>query len=256
MMPRSCLYLGEVMHKRLHPFTHRFVYRVFSMLVDLDELPDLDRGLRLFAHNRRGVFSFRDRDHGPRDGTKLRPWVEAQLAKAGIALDGGRLFLHCFPRVLGFGFNPISIFWCYDVNGALRAILYEVKNTFGDQHGYLVPITQTPAPGAALRHARDKLFHVSPFIDMQARYAFKVHEPEERLSLAIHETGPEGGILVATHLGARRALTDRELLRAFLLYPLLALTIIGGIHWQALKLWLKGAKFHRRPQPPGEGVTV
>ena len=161
-MPQSCLYLGEVMHKRLHPFTHRFVYRVFSMLVDLDELPALDRGLRLFAHNRRGVFSFRDRDHGPRDGTQLRPWVEAHLAGAGIDFAGGRIFLHCFPRVLGFGFNPISIFWCYDARGALRAILYEVKNTFGDQHGYLVPITAPREPGATLRHARDKLFHVSP----------------------------------------------------------------------------------------------
>lgn len=255
-MPESCLYVGEVMHKRLQPVRHRFVYRVFSMLLELDELPALDRRLRLFAYNRRGVFSFLDRDHGPRDGRPLRPWVEAQLARQGIALSGGRILLHCFPRVLGLGFNPLSVFWCYDAGGVLKAILYEVKNTFGEQHVYLVAIDEPPAPGAALRHVRDKIFYVSPFIDMTARYAFKVREPEARLSIAINETGPNGAILVAMHTGERRRLGDAQLLRAFMSYPFLTLKVVGGIHWEALKLWLKGASFHRRPQPPREGVTA
>lgn len=255
-MPESCIYVGEVMHRRLEPLRHRFVYRVFSLLLDLDELPALDRRLRLFAYNRRGVFSFLDRDHGARDGGALRPWVAAQLARQGIALGHGRILLHCFPRVLGFGFNPLSVFWCYDDAGALRAILYEVKNTFGEQHVYLVRIDVPPAPGEALRHAREKLFYVSPFIDMAARYAFKIREPEAGLSIAIHETGPRGTIMVAAHTGQRRRLDDAQLLRVFVVYPLLTLKVVVGIHWEALKLWLKGATLHRRPPPPGEGVTA
>lgn len=255
-MAQSCVYVGEVMHRRLSPLRHRFVYRVFSLLLDLDELPALDARLRLFAHNRRGVFTLLDRDHGARDGTPLRPWVEAQLARHGIDLRGGRILLHCFPRVLGYGFNPLSIFWCYGAEGGLRAILYEVKNTFGEQHVYLVPVDAPPPPGQALRHARDKIFYVSPFIDMKARYAFKVYEPAARLSIAINESGPEGAILVATHTARRRPLTDGQLLRAFLAYPLLTLKVVAGIHWEALKLWRKGARFHRRPPPPREGVTA
>jgi DUF1365 family protein len=109
--------------------------------------------------------------------------------------------------------------------------------------------------GQVLRHARDKIFHVSPFIGMQARYAFRVREPEETLALAINETGPEGGILVATHRGRRETLDDRRLLRAFLAYPFLTLKVLGGIHWEALKLWLKGVQFHSRPEPPSSGVS-
>jgi DUF1365 family protein len=255
-MPRSCLYVGDVMHRRLRPVAHRFVYRVFSLLVDVDELPELGRRLFLFSHNGRGVFSLRDADHGARDGAPLRPWVEDACARAGVALDGGRIFLHCFPRVLGFGFDPLSIFWCYGPDARLRAIVYEVKNTFGEQHAYVVPIAAPPAPGAALRHARDKLFYVSPFIGMEARYAFKVYEPEERLAVAINETGPDGAILVATHRGVRRPLTDPALLRAFLAFPFLSFKVFGGIHWEALKLWWKGAQLHPRPQPPSAGVSV
>ena len=254
-MPSSSLYVGEVMHRRLRPVGHRFVYRVVSILVDIDELPALDRRLRLFAHNRRGLFSLRDRDHGPRDGSPLRPWVEAACARFGVDMAGGRIFLHCFPRVLGLGFDPLSVYWCYGPGGELRAILYEVKNTFGDQHGYLVPIDTPPEAGGFLRHACDKIFHVSPFIGMQARYAFRINEPVEKLSIAINETGPQGGILVATHRGTRRALDDRGLLRAFLAFPFLPLKVLGGIHWEALKLWLKGVQFHSRPEPPSAGVS-
>lgn len=254
-MPSSCLYVGEVMHRRLRPVGHRFVYRVVSMLVDVDALPELDRRLWLFAHNRFGLFALRDRDHGPRDGSPLRPWVEAACARFGVELGGGRIFLHCFPRVLGLGFDPLSTYWCYGADGALRVILYEVKNTFGDQHVYLVPIDAPPAQGGPMRHARDKIFHVSPFIGMEARYAFRIHEPGERLSIAINETGPQGGILVATHRGERRTLDDRGLLRAFLAFPFLPLKILGGIHWEALKLWRKGVQFHSRPEPPSAGVS-
>lgn len=253
---RSCLYPGEVMHKRLLPFRHRFAYRVFSLLVDLDELPALDRRLRLFSHNRFNLFGFCDRDHGARDGSPLRPWIEARLAEAGLSLPGGSFQLLCFPRVLGYVFDPLTVWFCRDRAGALRAVLYEVRNTFGDKHGYLLPVAAGRAPGEPLRQSCAKAFHVSPFLPMAGRYRFRLHEPGARLSLLIREELPEGEVLVATQTGRRRPLGDGALARLFLALPLMTLKVIAAIHWQALRLWLKGARFHRRPAPPARPVTL
>ncbi len=260
---RSRLYTGEVMHKRLLPFRHRFRYRVFSLLLDLDELPRLDRELRLFSHNRFNLFSFHDRDHGGRDGRPLRPWIAARLAEAGIESDiatdiaggRGRIELLCFPRVLGYVFNPLTIWFCRDSSDRLRAVLYEVRNTFGDKHGYLLPVAEAHRPEQPLRQACAKGFHVSPFLPMDGGYRFRLHEPGERLSVLIREDLPEGEVLVATQTGRRAPLDDRRLARAFVAFPLLTLKVIAAIHWQALRLWLKGARFHRRPAPPAAEVT-
>ena len=254
----SCLYLGTVMHRRVRPFVHGFRYRVYTLLVDLDELPDLDRDLRLFAHNRAGIFSFHDRDHGPRDGSPLRPWVEGQLAAAGMTFPVGRIELLCFPRVLGFVFNPLSVYFCHDVGGRLAAILYEVKNTFGQQHGYLLPVPAGEGDGW-VRQAQDKHFYVSPFLPMQCRYAFRILPPGPRLAILIRQTAQEADgdqqVLVATLTGERRALADAMLARMALAVPLLTLKVVAAIHWQALHLWRKGARFHRRPDPPAQAVT-
>jgi hypothetical protein len=252
----SALYFGDVMHKRLRPFVHRFVYRVFSLWIDLDELPALDRRLRLFSHNRFNLFGFYDRDHGARDGGALRPWVEAQLRAAGREPDGGPIRLLCFPRVLGYVFDPLTIWFCHRRDGSLDAILYEVRNTFGDKHGYLIPLGTPPSTGAAIRQACDKGFYVSPFIGMAAHYRFKLRVPDDSLQVTILEDVPEGPQLVATQTGSRRPLTDRTLLGAFFGRPLLTLKVMGGIHWEALRLWRKGAAFNRRPAPPAAPVTV
>ena len=252
----SNLYFGEVMHKRLRPFRHRFSYRVVSMLVDLDELPALHRRLRLFSHNRWNVFSFHDRDHGPRDGSPLRPWIEAELAKAGIDLAGGPVRLVCFPRLWGYVFNPLTVWFCYHCDGTLRAVLHEVSNTFGERHGYLVPIDSAAARPWPLRHRCAKTFYVSPFIGMQADYVFRLHEPGERLSIAIHESVPEGPLLVATLTGRRRVLNDSGLLRALAGHPLMTAKIMAGIHWEALCIWRKGGQVHSRPAPPERLVEV
>lgn len=254
-MPQSCLYEGQVMHCRLRPVHHRFVYSVFSLLLDLDELGALDRRLRLLSHNRFNLFSFDDRDHGARDGSPLRPWIEAQLAAHGIDAGGGRVFIHCLPRLLGYVFNPLSLYWCYDRGGALRAVLFEVKNTFGGQHVYVLPVSAGHAAGAPVRQRAAKLFYVSPFIGMDAEYRFNVREPEEHLSILIRETIPEGDLLIATHAGRRRVLGDGALIRALVLFPLVTLKVIGAIHWEALKLWFKGVRLHRRPPAPLEDVT-
>jgi DUF1365 family protein len=255
-MPQTCLYNGQVMHARLRPFRHRFAYRVFSMLVDLDELPDLDKRLRLFGYNRAGLFSFQDRDHGARDGGATSHWVRARLAEAGLAEAGAKIHAHCFPRILGYAFNPLTIYFCRREDGALGAILYEVKNTFGEQHGYLIPVDPARAADAPVLQRASKNFHVSPFIGMRATYRFRVDEPEERLAILIRQSVPEGELLVATHTAARMPFTDAMLAKNFFAYPLLTLKVIVGIHWEALKLWIKGAKYHPRPAPPVTAVET
>jgi uncharacterized protein len=250
------IYVGSVMHARLRPFRHRFVYRVFTLLVDLDALDDPARRPRLLARNRFGLFSIDDRDHGRRDGSPLRPWVEAALARAGIDIGGGPVRMLCFPRILGYVFNPLTIYWCHDRDDRLRAVLYEVKNTFGDQHGYLVPVDPDHVPGAPVEQRADKGFYVSPFIGMASTYRFRLNEPGEDLSVVIRQSVPEGPILVATLDGRRRPLSDAGLLRMFVTHPLMTVKVIGAIHWEAARLWLKGARFHRWRAPPETDVTI
>jgi DUF1365 family protein len=256
-VPQTCLYRGEVMHRRLRPFGHRFVYGIASLLVDLDNLSKL--GLSLLSHNRFNLFAIHDRDHGPRDGSPLRPWVEAELRAAGIALDGGRIFLHCLPRLLGYVFNPISVYWCYGADGQLRAVLCEVKNTFGEQCSYVLPAPPGREAAAPLRASCAKRMYVSPFIAMEGRYRFRIDAPEGQLRLVITESDRDGPLLVARHTAARHALDDRALLRAFAAFPFLTAKVIVAIHWQALRLWLKGARIEPHPAPkssaPQEGES-
>ena len=244
----SRIYVGRVMHARLRPFHHRFAYRVFTMLLDLDELPQLDRRMRLLAHNRAGLFSFHDSDHGPRDGSPLRPWIEARLADAGIELDGGPVRLLCFPRVLGYVFNPLTVWFCHGRDGVLRAVLYEVSNTRGERHGYVVPIADA---AAAHTHRAEKAFYVSPFIGMDATYRFRLRGPGERLDMLIRQDVADGPQLVASLAARERPLNDRALARLFFSHPVLTQKVTGAIHWEALRLWLKGAKIH--PHTPRGG---
>lgn len=253
-MTTSALYLGEVMHRRLGAIRHRFTYRVFSLLVDLDELPSLPNRLRLFSHNRFNLFSLMDKDHGARDGSAIRPWLEAELARAGIAIEGGPIRLFCFPRVLGYAFNPISLYFCHHRSGALAAILYDVRNTFGEKHGYLMRV-EGSEPGTPIRHECDKALYVSPFISMRASYRFRVIEPGERYALVIREEAADRPILVATHTARRRRLSDGALIQAFLTHPLMTLKVIAGIHWEALRLWLKGARLEPHTPPPDRMVS-
>jgi uncharacterized protein len=245
-LPEPALYQGRVMHQRLRPFRHRFVYRVFSVLLDLDRLEACGRRLRLLAIERPGVMSFRAADHGARDGTPLRPWVERELAAHGLGHAAERIFLLCFPRVLGYVFNPLSIYWCYGPGEQLGAIVYEVKNTFGEQRAYVLPVAAGRAADAPVRQSCAKDLYVSPFIAMAAGYRFKLTPPGERLSIAIQEEIEEGVQLVATLTAERRPLSDGALARALLRQPLMTYKVIAGIHWEALKLWWKGAKLQPR----------
>ncbi len=238
--PTSCLYDGRVMHQRLRPFRHRFTYRVWSLFLDLAELDTLGRRLHLLGIERPGLAGFRAADHGPRDGSPLLPWVRAELAARGIDDGGGRVFVLAFPRVLGYVFNPLTVYFAYDREDRLRALLYEVKNTFGGQHTYAFAAADN---GHRQAHGCDKAFYVSPFIPMQAAYAFAVSAPGERLSVVIDERVTEGPQLVASLVGRRRPLDDRNLAACLLRHGPMTLKVIAGIHWQALALWWRGAPF-------------
>jgi len=226
----SAIYVGHVVHQRHRPKKHALRYRVFSVLIDLDDLPELD-GLRWFAHNKRALFSFRDADHA--DGGDLRDWVTKQLANAGMKAPG-RIRLLCYPRILGYVFNPLTVWYCDDADGAPMATIYEVHNTFGERHTYVLP--------AAAPQEADKAFYVSPFIDMNCHYAFKLSAPEEKILVAINETQDGEPLLYAAFTGKRQDFSDANLMRLFFSHPLMTLKVTAGIHWEAVKLILKGIR--------------
>jgi DUF1365 family protein len=226
------------MHRRITPKHHRFKYRVFAMLLELDELPQLDRKLSLFGYNRRGLFSFQDRDHG--DGRPLNLWLDALLAQAGITAKGPRRVL-CYPRILGYVFNPLSVWFCDDDQGALKAIIYEVHNTYEERHAYVLPVG---ADTALVRHGCPKQFYVSPFLSNDCRYEFRIRPPGETIAVTIHEEEAGRPILNASFAGRREALSDRALVRMLLRYPLMTLKVVAAIHFEAVRLMLKGVRRH------------
>lgn len=250
---RSRLYESVVTHHRLRPVRHHFRYRVFSLLLDLDELPEIARRSRLLRIEGPGILSFRAVDHGARDGSPLAPWARAHFAAAGIA-DAARIELLCFPRLWGFVFNPLSVYFAYDANDELVGALYEVKNTFGGQHAYVLPAgPATRGADGRIRHGADKSFYVSPFIDMAASYHFAFRPPAETLELVIRETDQTGVFFTASQTGARRPLTERDLAACLLRNLAMTFKVIGGIHVEALRLWLKGAPYHPKTAEQTEG---
>lgn len=239
----SCLYLGRVMHHRLAPRRHRFDYGAFAMLVDLDELPALDRSLPLFGHNRRAPVAFHDRDHGPGDGSDLRAWIEGHMRAHGLSVPGGPIRILCLPRILGYVFNPLSVWFCHDREGELRHVLYEVCNTFGERRSYLLPVGDT-ADGT-LRQGCAKAFHVSPFLPVAGEYRFRLRPPDERLMLQIRHVIDGETRLVAVQTGERRPLDPRGLAAVLLRFPFMTLKVVAAIHLEALRLWLKKVPLHR-----------
>jgi DUF1365 family protein len=238
----ASLYFGEVMHARLKPRGHRFSYRVMSLLIDLDRLDETDRQSPLFGVNRAALYSFHEKDHGPRDGSRLRDYAARCAAKHGIDLSGGRVRLLCYPRLLGYTFNPLSVYFCHRADGALALMIYEVRNTFGEIHHYILPVQGGEISEAGIRQVQDKQFYVSPFVEMAMRYHFRISPPSETVKLRILQTDREGPLLAATFSGHRRALTTSALLHAFVVLPLVTLKIVAAIHWEALRLWLKGVR--------------
>lgn len=253
MIPAPGIFVGRVVHSRLRPRRHRLSYACYWLLLDLDDLEPTARLLRFFSMERLNLFSLRNADHGTGTHVSFRDQAEAQLKRAGLTLDGGRILLLTMPRILGYGFNPLSIYFCYARDGALMANIYEVHNTFGQRHSYLIP---AKARGGHVTHACDKKFYVSPFLDMDLAYAFDVTEPRENVRVAIRVTDVEGPVLSASLAGERRPLTDRNLLICFATHPLLTVKVVAAIHWEALRLWWKGVPLVTRPPAPANPVTI
>ena len=251
---QSSLYQTHIFHRRRRPKKHKLKYGAFYLLLELDELDRMHRQLNWFSYNSFNLFSFQDRDHGPGTNEPLRPWIEHHLKQADIDPEGGCIKVLCLPRSLGYVFSPITVYYCYDRDGQLQALMYEVSNTFGQRHSYLFPIDE--ASDGLLQHSCAKRFFVSPFIEVTGRYKFSIKNPGNELYLHIRQTDDEGPLLDAWVNGTKSHISDRNLLLCLARYPLLTLKVIGGIHWEALQIWLKGIGLVKRPVPPIEPVTI
>ena len=237
----SCIYNGLVTHTRFKPVKHFLKYRTFSILVDLDEIEELDKNNLIFSYNKFNIFSFYNKDHGDRNGKSLKRWVFNKIKKLKIKPNIDKIKLLCYPRIFGYVFNPLSIFYCYK-NQTLRAIFYEVKNTFNEQHTYVFKINNSQR----VKQSCKKKFYVSPFMDMNTFYDFKLNKPNKKLFVSIKQTDKKGLILTAVQTGERKEFNLKQLLTNFLKYPLMTVKIIVAIHFEAFLLWKKGAIYRKR----------
>ncbi|GAU85448.1 DUF1365 domain-containing protein [Bosea sp. BIWAKO-01] len=253
MTLQSSLYVGRVRHHRFRPRRHALAYRVFWLLLDLDEIDGLAAQLRVFSRNRFNLYAFRDSDYGDRSGRPLREQVDEALASAGIPWDGGAIRLLTMPRILGYAFNPLSTYFCYRRDGALCATIYEVHNTFGEIHSYVAPVLAEASP---LRQEAPKAFHVSPFLGPAMRYAFQVSPPGACVSVAIDGHDDEGRLIATALTGKRRELSDGALLRLLVSHPLLTLKVTAAIHWHALRLLAKRIPLWPHPPPPDRPLSL
>jgi DUF1365 family protein len=251
------LWLGRTVHRRESPFERRFSHRIAMLEVDIDRLAEADALSRLFAVDRGAAISFRQKDHGARDRTlPLRAWVEAKLAEAGISLEGGAIRLISFPRVLGIGFAPISIWLGHGPDGTLRGVIYEVHNTFGETHSYVCAFDPT-----VRRALADKEFFVSPFFDVDGGYRFTLRPPDQgkdggHMSLVVENIAAGGRAHVAALTVKATALSSPAILRWLVAMPISGLGVLIAIHWQAFRLFLKGAKYRVKPEQRLKRTTL
>lgn len=252
---------GQVRHHRLRPVSHRFAYPTYFLMLPM-------RRLRAAPHaalprNRFGLISFHDRDHGDARADSLA-WLDDLLLQADVTDAQGEVWLHCYPRVLGHTFKPVSFWYCHRQDGALAAVVVEVNNTFGERHCYLL---HGPQLGYGREQAVAKAFHVSPFCSVSGRYRFRflhraapksTHQDSPSLvrTIACIDHDDAHGLLLRTSIsGTLEVISPRSLHRAFFGLPLMTLGVIGRIHWQALRLWMQRVPWWRKPPPPSAFVT-
>ena len=242
-MINSSIYNGQVIHKRFKPKIHSFKYNVFSLLIDLSELELLDKKVNFFSYNKFNWISFYDKDHGERDGSSLIKWINKNLKKNDIITENIKIKILCYPRIFGFVFNPLSVFYVYNTDDNLISILYEVKNTFGEQHTYIFRVEKDVS---LIQNNCSKKFYVSPFIEMNCNYFFRLLKPGNKISVIIDQYNNEDKILYASQDGVRTDFNTKYLIKSYLKHPIMTFKIIIAIHYEAFKLWTKGIKFIKR----------
>lgn len=245
--PDGWLYSGTVYHRRRRPREHVLRYRVFSLLLDIDRIDELVERIPWISRNRFNLVSFHDKDFGvdrlESGSADLRAWIEASLQQAGLPAAPHRILLSCYPRVLGYAFNPLSLYYCCDASGRTYAVVHEVHNTFGERHAYVLAVGEGASASKAdpdwIKQSTDKELFVSPFAHMKLRYRFRLNEPSERQVIVIHAEDSDGVLITASYTAKRQELTSRGLLRRVASMPLMTFKVTAGIHYEALKLWLK-----------------
>jgi hypothetical protein len=254
-MNAAALYFGEVVHERKRPRLHQLRYNVFSMLLDVDQLDAISAKNKFFSYNRWGLFSLYDKDHG-NPGLKhgsIAQWVRSKLKEAGLAAGSHRIDLLCYPRILGYVFNPLSVYFCYSEIGNLCTIIYEVHNTFGERHAYVIKVDDNAR--SIIRQEGDKEFFVSPFIPMDCQYKFRIQPPDDDVRVAMRVEDKDGLLLTASFSACRKPFDDRNLMLAFLRFPLMTIKVIMGIHWEALKLWRKNVPYLGYTPSPKQEIS-
>ena len=252
-MINSFIYNGTVIHKRFKPKNHFFKYKVFSLLIDLSELELLNKKISFFSFNRFNLISFYEKDHGSRDGSSLIEWVKLNLNKNKINSENIKIKLLCYPRILGYVFNPLSVFFIYNNRDQLISVLYEVKNTFGEQHTYIFRVEER---NNLFQHNCEKKFHVSPFIEMNCKYFFRTLKPSEKISIIIDQYDEKDKILYASQDGIRTDFTSNQLIKSYIKHPLMTFKVILAIHFEAFKLWSKGIKFVKKKLKIKNNITI
>ena len=252
MIKNSKIYTGKVIHKRFKPKEHYFKYNVFSLLIDLNELEEINKYIKFFSYNKFNIISFYDKDHGDRDGSSIKLWVKKNLRNIGIIKEDIRIKLLCYPRIFGYVFNPLSTYFIYNKHSELISIFYEVKNTFGEQHTYIFKAQDEKT----VQNKCKKKFYVSPFIEMDCEYHFKTLNPREQLSVVINQNDKDGKLLFASQDGISKDFNNKNLILSYLTHPLMTFKIIGAIHYEAFKLWAKRIKLIAKKIKLKNNITI
>ena len=252
MIKNSKIYTGKVIHKRFKPKEHYFKYNVFSLLIDLNELEEINKYIKFFSYNKFNIISFYDKDHGDRDGSSIKLWVKKNLRNIGIMKEDISIKLLCYPRIFGYVFNPLSTYFIYNKHSELISIFYEVKNTFGEQHTYIFKAQDEKT----VKNKCKKKFYVSPFIEMDCEYHFKTLNPREQLSVVINQNDKDGKLLFASQDGISKDFNNKNLILSYLTHPLMTFKIIGAIHYEAFKLWAKRIKLIAKKIKLKNNITI
>ena len=252
MIKNSKIYTGKVIHKRFKPKEHYFKYNVFSLLIDLNELEEINKYIKFFSYNKFNIISFYDKDHGDRDGSSIKLWVKKNLRNIGIMTEDISIKLLCYPRIFGYVFNPLSTYFIYNKRSELISIFYEVKNTFGEQHTYIFKAQDEKT----VQNKCKKKFYVSPFIEMDCEYHFKTLNPREQLSVVINQNDKDGKLLFASQDGISKDFNNKNLIFSYLTHPLMTFKIIGAIHYEAFKLWAKRIKLIAKKIKLKNNITI